>query len=75
MGNTVSAAERMASDIVHPVVSEQPAPASHKTHSMSGVPPPECPMHQKTPPPPAKGEECPVGYGGNDINPANMVNC
>lgn len=40
------------------------------------APPPECPMHQKQPPPapkPASVGECPVKHGKDDINPYNMV--
>lgn len=70
MGNTVSAAEKVAADILHTKV-EQPlvSPQGHPT--MSGVPPPECPMHQKEPPPAASG--CPVPHDNSDVNPLNMV--
>lgn len=70
MGNTVSAAEKVAADILH-TKTEQPLipPQGHPT--MSGVPPPECPMHQKEPPPAASG--CPVPHDNSDVNPLNMV--
>lgn len=74
MGNTVTAAEVVATEIVdslkHPVGT---TPHHHRADFKDGVPPPECPMHQKVQAPPASGSECPVGYGSNDINPLNMV--
>lgn len=70
MGNTVTAAEAVAGNIIHPVGTAQGVQHHHGNYK-EGVPPPECPMHQKLPPPSAS--ECPVGYGNNDINPLNMV--
>lgn len=53
-----------------------------KTVGSNANPPPECPMHKKTAPPPptepekkadtSKPSECPVQHG-SDINPYNMV--
>lgn len=40
---------------------------------MVGEPPPECPMHQKKPPPAPSASECPINAGGEAINPLNMV--
>lgn len=71
MGNTVTAAELVADHIIHPVGTAQGVHHHHGNYK-EGVPPPECPMHQKLPPP-TSGSECPVGYGKNDINPLNMV--
>lgn len=72
MGNTVSAAEAVAAEIGKPV--ELEATPHHKSvHNFKdGVPPPECPMHQKVAQP-AK-EECPIKHKEDDINPLNMVN-
>lgn len=72
MGNTVSAAEVVAANITHPSNKQTLVPPPN--HSTSGVPPPECPMHQKEAPKPAAAE-CPVGYtnDNSDINPYNMV--
>lgn len=72
MGNTVSAAEAVASGITHVKADNQQLPPIHKTTS---TPPPECPMHQKVATPAAS--ECPIkGPDDNsDINPYNMVNC
>lgn len=75
MGNTVSAAERMAEHIVHPV--SEPVAAHNKQQNVdySGVPPPECPMHQADAPKmkAVAVSECPQGYGKDEINPLNMV--
>lgn len=86
MGNTVSAAERLASDIVHPTAAPVHQHAATEHHSKAGgVPPPECPMHQKDAAaaapssPPARPattltKECPMGHDKDDaINPLNMV--
>lgn len=76
MGNTVSAAERVAADIVHPVFGEPTVGHHHNVnYSKTGVPPPECPMHQKPPSTEKKvlTTECPVGYGKEEVNPLNMV--
>lgn len=79
MGNTVSAAERIAADIVHPAAAAAHPHATAAGYSKDAVPPPECPMHQKDadaaspPPAAAKEESCPLGHGKDDINPLNMV--
>lgn len=73
MGNTVTAAEVVAENIIHPVGTSQGVQHHHRGNYKEGVPPPECPMHQKVQPPPTSASECPVGYGKNDINPLNMV--
>jgi len=73
MGNTVTAAEVVADNIIHPVSTAQGVQHHHHGNYKEGVPPPECPMHQKVQPPPTSGDECPVGYGKNDINPLNMM--
>lgn len=73
MGNTVTAADIVADNIIHPVQTAQGVQHHHHGNYKEGVPPPECPMHQKVQPPPTSGTECPVGYGKNDINPLNMV--
>lgn len=71
MGNTVSAAEVVAANITHSTEKHTLVPPPN--HSTSGVPPPECPMHEKDAKPTAS--DCPVGYTDNksDINPYNMV--
>lgn len=63
MGNTVSAAELAAAQIIHPNVE------AHKDniHKYSGEIPPECPMHRQ------RASECPVQHGKDDVNPLNMV--
>lgn len=72
MGNTVSAAEIAAAQIVHPNdpidlhVSSQHA---FDTENYYGEIPEECPMHKKTQP---SSSECPV-RGEDDINPLNMM--
>lgn len=79
MGNTVSAAEKVAHDIVHPILNESnkidltqyQKPANHAS-MMSGDPPPECPMHQKLPPKPV-ASECPIQHDNKDVNPLNMM--
>lgn len=70
MGNTVSAAEMVAANITHPTNKDTLVPPPN--HNTSGVPPPECPMHQKDAKP---ASECPIGYtnDNSDINPYNMV--
>lgn len=75
MGNTVTAAEAVADHLIHPVGTAKGVQHHHhQGNYKEGVPPPECPMHQKVQPPPTtSGNECPVGYGNNDINPLNMV--
>lgn len=66
MGNTVSAAESVATGMLHPGIQGVPPtkPHGHMSGDIS-----ECPMHQK--PPPANSSECPVKH--DDINPLNMV--
>jgi cytochrome c heme-lyase len=77
MGNTVSAAEIVARDIMHTEAKPQLPPNHPKIppqHQMSGNPPPECPMHQKAPSAPVQPvlmSECPVKH--DDINPLNMM--
>lgn len=69
MGNTVSAAEMAATQIVHPNAPIQDYTKYHNTHGYSGKDiPPECPMHKRQ-----NASECPVNYGSGDINPLNMV--
>ncbi|GJQ80293.1 hypothetical protein Trydic_g12177 [Trypoxylus dichotomus] len=75
MGNTVSAAELAATQIVH-----QQTPTASPPHKPDhskfiqgdyarGDIPPECPMHKKR-----AASECPVGGGGGDIvDPLNMM--
>lgn len=84
MGNTVSAAELMATNIVHAEAAEAPTlPKGHppvgevKMASGGGAnPPPECPMHNKEQAikeKPILVSECPVKHDDSDINPLNMV--
>lgn len=70
MGNTVSAAEIVAAGITHPSLKNSP----HIHGTPTGIPPPECPMHQKVVPP---ASDCPAGFTDNnsDVNPYNMVCC
>lgn len=75
MGNTVSAAEVAAAQIVHPNESvENGSQSPHKHHfdtkNYSGAIPAECPMHKKQE---SAASECPVQGGQGDINPLNMV--
>ncbi|XP_055527960.1 holocytochrome c-type synthase [Wyeomyia smithii] len=81
MGNTISAAELMASNIVHAEAGALPKrhpPIDPEGRMNTGYsnPPPECPMHNKLP---AKSEkpvlvsECPVIQDNSDINPLNMM--
>ncbi|XP_055643048.1 holocytochrome c-type synthase [Toxorhynchites rutilus septentrionalis] len=78
MGNTVSAAEFVASNIVHTEAASIPKghpPIDTKTDKNVN-PPPECPMHQKQPTPkeqPVLVSECPVKHDDSDINPLNMM--
>lgn len=68
MGNTVSAAEAVAAGITHAQNKPELVPDHSKFNTKSGVPPPECPMHQKS------ANECPViNTNKDDINPYNMV--
>lgn len=70
MGNTVSAAEVIAGNITHlGTKAIETAPESHKNYS--GVPPPECPMHNKADVTKVASGECPID--NSDINPFNMV--
>lgn len=75
MGNSVSAAENVASTLIHPVGEPKSAGYHHnELFRQNAEPPPECPMHQKkTMVVEAPKDECPVGYGKNDLNPLNMV--
>lgn len=73
MGNTVSAAEAVAAGITHATNNKLELVPDHSKFDMkSGVPPPECPVHQNVAKPAAS--ECPViNTNNNDINPYNMV--
>lgn len=87
MGNTVSAAELIATNIVHTeaAVPNAAAPSLPKGHPSDGDvrlaseganPPPECPMHNKeqaVKEKPILVSECPVKHDDSDINPLNMV--
>lgn len=66
MGNTVSAAEMAATQILHPNTPLQDYTKYHDPHYSGKDIPPECPMHKKM-----SASECPVNYG--DVNPLNMV--
>ncbi|XP_066247966.1 holocytochrome c-type synthase [Euwallacea similis] len=78
MGNTVSAAELAAAQIIHPndpLVEEKSTPIFHHKHhhfaNYSGKIPEECPMHRKQQP---VASECPVGGASqDDVNPLNMM--
>lgn len=71
MGNTVSAAEKVATKIIN--LDEQKV--SFNQYDMSQAPPPECPMHKKEEAKfvvtPKQSLECPVK--NEDINPYNMM--
>lgn len=76
MGNTVSAAELAAAQIIHPndpEIQKSSVPHHHHHHrhnfDIKGGYPEECPMHKKQP----AASECPVGGGQGDINPLNMA--
>lgn len=69
MGNTVSAAEAVASGITSQHGKHGLVPDHSKFNLNSDEIPPECPMHQKLAKPAAG--EYPVQHG--DINPLNMV--
>ncbi|XP_041786476.1 holocytochrome c-type synthase-like [Anopheles merus] len=82
MGNTVSAAEKVASNIVPSTLTKVEDAALPKGHpplgdkaAMSGNPPPECPMHQKQQPKeqPVLVSECPIKHDGAEVNPLNMM--
>ncbi|KAJ8984801.1 hypothetical protein NQ317_003716 [Molorchus minor] len=66
MGNTVSAAEIAASQIIHPNDPIKHKPYNHSKAS-TGNYPAECPMHRKA------ESECPIQQGKGDINPLNMM--
>lgn len=67
MGNTVSAAEIVASELTKSTKTDH-----HKDVFSSGQEiPPECPMHVKQPPK-ASASECPIKHD-DDVNPLNMV--
>lgn len=79
MGNTVSAADLVASKIVHPTdgdstgAKKSAPPMDHKIkYDMSMEPPPECPMHRKEKPVLMDGAEIKDGKS-DDINPYNMM--
>jgi len=74
MGNTVSAAEIAATQIIHPNArsprEESKLPPDHPpvhAHYGSGDIPPECPMHKKVP----ADSGCPVKH--DEVNPLNMM--
>ncbi|XP_049288582.1 holocytochrome c-type synthase [Anopheles funestus] len=78
MGNTVSAAEKVASNIVPSTLTKGEEATLPKGHppigdktAMGGNPPPECPMHQKQQP--LLVSECPVKHDGAEVNPLNMM--
>lgn len=76
MGNTVSAADSIATGITQAKIATAtppPLPAGHRSKN-SATPPPECPMHQATTPTPTISE-CPIRAGddGQEINPYNNV--
>ncbi|XP_049823067.1 holocytochrome c-type synthase [Aethina tumida] len=66
MGNTVSAAELAANQIVHHSNEPQQKPDHH---NFKGEIPPECPMHKSKPASPVESG-CPVQ---GDVNPLNMM--
>lgn len=69
MGNTVSAAEIAATQIIHPNAPLK-APVENQfidPARLSKEIPPECPMHQKY------TSECPIQHEKGEINPLNMV--
>lgn len=69
MGNTVSAADIAASQILHP---NTPSQHKHKQFFEYGAEiPEECPMHQKRKT--LTDSECPVNQNQDAINPLNMV--
>ncbi|KAK9696441.1 Cytochrome c/c1 heme lyase [Popillia japonica] len=71
MGNTVSAAELAATQIIHPQTPTLEKP-DHTKFLQSGYAmgdiPPECPMHKKQ-----TASVCPVKEGTDDLNPLNMM--
>lgn len=77
MGNTVSAAESIATVIIKPHEKSSLFPENHPKidnhYSSDKSPPPECPMHK--PAVPVVTNECPVKHDNSDINPLNMVSC
>lgn len=68
MGNTVSAAEIVASELTKNAKIQTATKFDHKDVFAGQEIPPECPMHVKQPP---KTAECPVKH--DDVNPLNMV--
>lgn len=70
MGNTVSAADIAAAQILYPNT-----PSHHYKHreffEYGGEIPEECPMHQKHKT--INDSGCPVNQNQDDINPLNMV--
>lgn len=73
MGNTVSAAEIAAAQIIHPnepIEKHSFVQYSAEQHNTADIPE-ECPMHKKHQP---AASECPVQHdNNNDINPLNMM--
>lgn len=71
MGNTVSAAEIAASQIVHSNNGTN-YQHTHKHHfqHFNGEIPAECPMHR---PKSTSDSQCPVNHGKDDVNPLNMM--
>lgn len=70
MGNTVSAADLAAAQIIHP---NEPIkfPYHPETEVFRGKEiPEECPMHKKSKP---VSSECPVNHGQEEVNPLNLV--
>lgn len=67
MGNTVSAAEMAATQILHPNTPTQDYTKYYGVQYSGKDIPPECPMHKKQ-----ASSECPVNHG-SDVNPLNMV--
>lgn len=68
MGNTVSAAEIVASELNKNSKSQAAAKFDHKDVFSGQEIPPECPMHVKQTP---VATECPIKH--DDVNPLNMV--
>lgn len=66
MGNTVSAAEIAASQIIRAPIHDDTValPKNHPKVNFDSIPA-ECPMHKQI------KSECPINHG--DVNPLNMV--
>lgn len=69
MGNTVSAADIAAAQILYPNTPIHTF-KKRKFHDFGGEIPEECPMHKSL----YVESGCPVKQGQDDINPLNMVN-